>query len=117
MLPRTPIAYSQKINQLQLGEVKNFFDKYNMMEFKLDNNIFEIKKNGSRDTLQFELHAFGGTPAVLKESKAFKIDSDSMSEVMHLTKYFGPYHITKTVENKFVFSKDGQSAVISKYKW
>jgi hypothetical protein len=88
-----------------------------MMEFNLDKNIIDIKKNGSQETLKFELHAFGGTPAVLRESKAFKIDSDSMSEVMHLTKYFGPYNITKTVEDKFVFSKEGQSAVISKYKW
>ena len=117
VLPRTPIAYSQKINQLQLGEVKNFFDKYSMMEFNLDKNIIDVKKNGSQETLKFELHAFGGTPAVLRESKAFKIDSESMSEVIHLTKYFGPYNITKTVEDKFVFSKEGQSAVISKYKW
>ena len=117
VLPRTPIAYSQKINALQLGETKNFFDKYNMMEFKLDNNIISVKKTGSQDTLKFELHAYGNTQSVLKEVKAFKIDSDSMSEVIHLTKFFGPYNITKTNEDRFVFSKGGHSAVVSKYKW
>lgn len=116
ILPLTPIAYSQKVNSLKLGEVKDFFDKFNMMEFKLDNNIIEVKKQRS-DKLKFELHAFGETKLVMNETKAFKIDESAMSECMWLTKYFGPYNITKTYEDKFIFSKGGESALISKYKW
>ena len=116
ILPLTPIAYSQKVNSLKLGEVKDFFDKFNMMEFKLDNNIIEIKKQGA-DNLKFELHAFGNTKQVMNETKAFKIDESAMSECMWLTKYFGPYNITKTYEDRFIFSKGGESALISKYKW
>jgi len=116
VLPLTPIAYTQKINSLKLGEVKDFFDKFNMMEFKLDNNIIEVKKQGG-DQLKFELHAFGQTKMLMNETKAFKIDESAMSECMWLTKYFGPYNITKTYEDKFIFSKGGESALISKYKW
>ena len=116
ILPLTPIAYSQKINSLKLGEVKDFFDKFNMMEFKLDNNIIEIKKQG-KDKLKFELHAFGETKLVMNETKAFKIDESAMSECMWLTKYFGPYNITKTYEDKFIFSKGGESALVSKHQW
>ena len=116
IIPLTPIAYSQKINSLKLGEAKDIFDKFNMMEFKLDNNIISMKKQGS-DKLQFELHAFGTTKMVMKEIKAFKIDESAMSECMWLTKYFGPYNITKTYEDRFIFSKGGESALISKYKW
>lgn len=116
VLPLTPIAYTQKINGLRLGEVKDFFDKFNMMEFSLDNNIIGVKKTGS-EQLKFELHAFGDTNMILKETKAFKIDQSAMSECMWLTKYFGPYNITKTFEDKFVFSKNGESALISKYQW
>jgi len=116
ILPLTPIAYSQKVNSLKLGEVKDFFDKFNMMEFKLDNNIIEVKKSGT-DKLKFELHAFGETKLVMNETKAFKIDESAMSECMWLTKYFGPYNITKTYEDRFIFSKGGESALISKYKW
>src|SRR6056300_1210195 len=47
VLPRTPEAYSQKINSLKLGEVQTFFDKFQMMEFKLDNNIVEVKKRNA----------------------------------------------------------------------
>ena len=113
VLPRTPEAYSQKINALKLGEVKDFFDKFQMMEFKLDNNIVTIKKQNA-DTLKFELHAFGDTKLIMNEIKAFKLDESAMSECLFLTKYFGPYQITKTTEDRFIFSKGGESALMSK---
>ena len=116
VLPRTAIAYTKKVNGLRLGEVKDFFDKFNMMEFKLDNNIVDITKRGA-DTLKFELHAYGDTQMILKEVKAFKIDQEAMSECIYLTKYFGPYQITKTTENRFIFSKGQESALLSKSGW
>tara|TARA_R110001592_G_scaffold212759_1_gene465258 strand:+ start:411 stop:1151 length:741 start_codon:yes stop_codon:yes gene_type:complete len=117
ILPRTPEAYSQKINSLKLGEVQTFFDKFQMMEFKLDNNIVEIKKRGADVPLKFELHAFGTTNMIMNEIKAFKLDESAMSECLYLTKYFGPYQITKTTEDRFIFSKGGESALLSKNGW
>ena len=116
VLPRTPEAYNQKVNALRLGEVKDFFDRFQMMEFKLDNNMVEIKKQNA-DALKFELHAFGETKLVMNEIKAFKLDETAMSECMFLTKYFGPYNITKTTEDRFIFSKDGHSTLMSKTGW
>ena len=116
ILPRTPEAYSQKINALKLGEIQTFFDKFQMMEFKLDNNMVSIKKKNA-DTLKFELHAFGTTNMIMNEIKAFKLDESATSECMFLTKYFGPYQITKTTEDRFIFSKDGESALLSKAGW
>jgi hypothetical protein len=84
-----------------------------MMEFKLDNNLFTVKKQNA-DTLKFELHAYGNTNMIMNEVKAFKIDESAMSECIWLTKYFGPYNITKTYEDRFVFSKNGQSALVSR---
>ena len=117
VLPLTPIAYRKKINHLKLGEVHAFFDKFNLMEFKLDNNIIEVIKPGHKERLKFELHTYGNSQTVLKEIKAFLIDDKSMAECIFLTKFFGPYHITKTTENRFIFTKGGNSAVVSKYKW
>ena len=117
IIPRTPEAYNQKVANLKLGEIHSFFDKFQLLEFKLDNNIICVTKQGSQEELRFELHEYGPTQILLKETKAFKIDSDSMAECLFLTKYFGPYNITKTYENKFIFSKGDQSALISKYKW
>ena len=116
VLPRTPESYSQKINQLKLGEIKDFFDKFQMMEFKLDNNVISIKKQNA-DKLKFELHAFGSTKMIMNEVKAFRLDESAISECLYLTKYFGPYQITKTTEDQFIFSKDGQSALLSKNGW
>ena len=83
----------------------------------IDNNIISVKKEGTQDYLKFELHAFGPTQPLLQEAKAFAIDMESMSECTFLTKYFGPYHITKTTEGKFIFSKNNESVVLSKFKW
>ena len=113
VLPRTPEAYSQKINSLKLGEMQTFFDKFQMMEFKLDNNIVTVHKKNA-DKLKFELRAFGTTSMIMNEVKGFKIDQESMSECLFFTKYFGPYQITKTTEDAFIFSKDGESAIMKK---
>jgi|TARA_A100001388_G_C28760276_1_gene497352 hypothetical protein len=115
ILPRNPEMYMQKISQLKLGEVKDFFDKFNLMEFKMDNNLINITKG--KQNLKFELKAWGDTESVLKEVKAFKIDSDSMSECVYLTKFFGPYNITKTSNDSFIFSKNNKSCEVSKHQW
>ena len=116
ILPRTAIAYTQKINGMKLEETQTFFDKFQMMDCKLDNNIVEIKKRNA-DTLKFELHAFGNTNLIMNEIKAFRIDESAMAECLFLTKYFGPYQITKTTEDRFIFSKGGESALLSKSGW
>ena len=116
ILPRTPEAYTQKTQQMKLGEIKDFFDKFQMMEFKLDNNVVTIKKQEA-DKLKFELCAFGNTNMIMNEVKAFKLDESAMSECLFLTKYFGPYQITKTTEDQFIFSKDGESALMKKAGW
>jgi hypothetical protein len=117
VIPLTPEAYKIKTHSMRLGEVNGFFDKFQLLEFKLDKNIIAVKKKGTKEELKFELHAYGNTNDILKETKAFKIDTESMSECLFLTKYFGPYNITKTYEDKFIFSKGGESALVSKYKW
>ena len=116
ILPRTPEMYTQKTQQMKLGEIKNFFDKFQMMEFKLDNNIITCKKQNA-EALNFELHAFGDTNMIMNEVKAFRLDESAMSECMFMTKYFGPYQITKTTEDRFIFSKGGESALLSKSGW
>jgi len=116
-IPTTPEAYEQRVNEIKVGEAKNFFDKYDMMECKIDENILAVKKTGAGHELKFEIHKFGKTDEIMKEAKSFQIDMDSIAECTHLTKYFGPYNITKTNENKFIFTKGDQSALLSKSGW
>jgi len=116
-IPTTPEAYEQRVNEMRVSEAKNFFDRYEMMECKIKENIMTVRKTGSREDLQFELHKFGPTNEIMKEAKAFKIDIDAIAECTHLTKYFGPYDITKTNEDQFIFTKGDQSALLSKKGW
>ena len=116
-IPTTPEAYEQRVNEIKIGEAKSFFDKYDMIECYINENIMSVKKAGAGHDLKFELHQFGPTNEIMKEAKAFKIDLDSIAECTHLTKYFGPYDITKTNENKFIFTKGDQSALVSKSGW
>ena len=83
----------------------------------MQDNILSVKKSGTQQELQFEIHKVGKTNEIMKEAKAFAIDMASVAECTHLTKYFGPYNITKTTENKFIFSKGDQSALLSKSGW
>ena len=116
-VPTTPEAYEQRVSEIKIGEAKKFFDKYDMLECKMQDNILSVKKSGTQQELQFEIHKVGKTNEIMKEAKAFAIDMASVAECTHLTKYFGPYNITKTTENQFIFNKGNESALLSKYKW
>ena len=116
-IPTTPEDYEQRVNEMKVSEARSFFDKYDMMECKISENTMSVKKTGAGHELKFEIHKFGPTQDIMKEAKSFKIDMDSIAECTHLTKYFGPYDITKTNENKFIFTKGEQSALVSKLGW
>ena len=117
MVPTNPEAYEQKVNELKIGEARNFFDKFEMLECKINDDIISFEKPGIHNPINFHMHQFGNTQQIMKEAKAFAIDQGSMAECLYLTKYFGMNNITKTTENKFIFSKGNQSAVLSKYRW
>ena len=116
-IPTTPEAYEMRVNEMRVSEARHFFDKYDMMECKISENTMSMKKTGAGHELKFELHKFGPTDDIMKETKAFKIDMESIAECTHLTKYFCTYDITKTNENKFIFTKGDQSALVSKTGW
>ena len=113
-IPTTPEDYEQRVNEMKVSEARSFFDKYDMMECKILENTMSVKKTGAGHELKFEIHKFGPTQDIMKEVKSFKIDMDSIAECTHLTKYFGPYNITKTNENKFIFTNSDKSALVSR---
>jgi len=113
-VPTTPEAYEQRVNEMKVSEARHFFDTYDMLECKINENTMSVKKTGAGHELKFELHKFGPTDDIMNETKAFRIDMDSIAECTYLTKYFGPYDITKTNENKFIFSKNGESVLLSR---
>ena len=110
------IQFIEKVSTYNTEKCNKFVLNTDKDDVKLDNNLIEIQKKNA-DMLKFELHAFGDTKLIMNEIKAFKLDEASMSECFFLTKYFGPYQITKTTEDQFIFSKNGESAILSKRSW
>ena len=86
MIPTTPEAYEQKVNEMKVGEAKHFFDKYDLIECKMENNILSVKKSGIQQPLQFEIHQVGPTNEIMKEAKAFAIDMDSSPKTCEIYK-------------------------------
>ncbi len=43
-IPTTPEAYEMKINEMKVSEARHFFDKYDMMECKIHENIMSVKR-------------------------------------------------------------------------
>ena len=58
-IPTTPEAYEQRVNEMRVSEARHFFDKYDMMECKINENTISVKKTGAGHELKFELHKFG----------------------------------------------------------
>ena len=87
-------------------------------KFIIENNDnFIVINKPSGISVQAGTKSFKNIIDILKDTKAFQIDMDSIAECTHLTKYFGPYNITKTNENKFIFTKGDESALVSKSGW
>ena len=72
-IPTTPDAYEQRVNEMKVSEARHFFDKYDMMECRIAENIMTVKKTGAGHDLKFELHKFGPTNEIMKEAKALKM--------------------------------------------
>ena len=82
-VPTTPEAYEQRVNEMKVSEARKFFDRYDMMECKINESIMSVKKSGAGHELKFEIHKFGSTDDIMKEAKAFKIELDSIAECTH----------------------------------
>ena len=67
-IPTTPEAYEQRVNEMKVSEARSFFDKYDMMECNIAENIMTVKKTGAGHDLKFELHKFGLTNEIMKEA-------------------------------------------------
>ncbi len=52
-IPTTPEAYEMRVNEMRVSEARHFFDKYDMMECKINENIISSKKGRCRTSTSF----------------------------------------------------------------
>lgn len=109
-VPTTPDQYENKINEVQMENVDNFFNKSYLESVELNDDQLTLEKpfNGS---LNLVVSDFGRKQRIYESVQgAFQMNPSDMSEIMYLTKFIGPYNINK-IDNKFIIENDGYALV------
>ena len=101
-------AYDIKVNESNMENYKNFFNKSYMEELYVFNENLHVKKKYA-DTLVFEIVDFGKTEDIHKEiTENFNVNS--FAEIIFLTKYLGDYNISK-YGDKILIENNGYTVV------
>jgi len=101
-------SYDIKVNENNMENYKNFFNKSYMEDLYVFNENLHIKKKYA-DTLVFEIVNFGKTEDIQKEiTENFNVNS--FAEIIFLTKYLGDYNISK-YGDKILIENNGYTVV------
>jgi len=105
--------YGVKVNESNLENYKNFFNKSYIEESNLVDDILTIKK-AYADPLHFKVLDFGEKNKVL-DSINESFNTQDFAEVIFLSKYLGDYNITK-YGHKLTLENTGQTLVLERLK-
>lgn len=111
MVPTDPDQYGITMNENNLNNYKEFFNRSFLDSVEMADDVITIKKKYA-DPLQFEFIDFGNIRSVNKKINETMDIMNSYPEILFLTKYIGDYNITK-YGNKFVF-ENGDNALVLK---
>ena len=107
-VPIEKAAYDIKVNESNMENYKNFFNKSYMEDLYVFNENLHVKKKYA-DTLVFEIVDFGKTEDIQKEiTENFNVNS--FAEIIFLTKYLGDYNISK-YGDKILIENNGYTVV------
>ena len=109
-VPTTPAQYENKINEVQMENVDNFFNKSYLESIDINDDRLTLGKpfNGSLDLV---ISDFGRRQRIYESVQgAFQMNPSDISEILYLTKFIGPYNINK-VDNKFIIENNGYALV------
>jgi hypothetical protein len=112
-IPTDPGAYASTVNESNMNNFKNFFNKSYVNEITLSEDEELIIKKSYADPLGFKVKSFGESMAV-NESIAEKINMNDYAEIMFLTKYIGDYNITKYGRHTLTFENSGHTLVLER---
>jgi len=110
-VPLDPDNYGVKVNESNLENYKNFFNKSYVETVDMMEDIVTIKK-AYADPLSFRFVDFGDTVETIESLKE-SINVNEFAEVIFLSKYIGDYNITK-YGNKLTFENAGKTLVLER---
>jgi hypothetical protein len=112
LVPNDPNNYGLKVNESNLDNYKNFFNRSFVDSIDLRENNLTVRKKYA-DPLKFEFIDFGEVNNI-KDNIDGKFDiMESYPEILFLTKYLGEYNISK-YGDKLVFENEGQALVVKR---
>lgn len=110
-VPLDPDNYGIKVNESNLENYKNFFNKSYVESVEMVDDILTISKTYA-DPLCFKFVDFGDTIETL-ESLNESINVNEFAEIIFLSKYIGDYNITK-YGKKLTFENAGKTLVLER---
>jgi hypothetical protein len=111
-VPTDPNDYGIKVNESNMDNFKNFFNRSFLDEIDLKENTLFIKKKWA-DPLSFEVKDFGDKDDIINNiEESFNVNE--FAEIIFLTKYIGDYNISK-YGKKLIIENSGKALVVERH--
>jgi len=110
-VPLDPDNYGLKVNESNMDNYKNFFNKSYLESVELLDDVLTVKKPFA-DPIQFKFLNFGDTEETLNNI-AESFNANDFAEIIFLSKYIGDYNITK-YGSKLTFENAGKTLVLKR---
>jgi hypothetical protein len=112
-IPMDAVTYDLVVNESNMKNFKNFFNKSYLEEINLNEDDELIIKKAYADPVGFKIKDFGPSTAI-NESIKEKINVNDYAEILFLTKYIGDYNITKFGNKTITFENSGHTLVLER---
>lgn len=112
-VPLDTESYESLVNESNMNNFKNFFNKSYLEEIELSEEQELIIKKSWADPVGFTVKDFGKKEEML-ESIEEKINVNDYAEILFLTKYIGDYNVTKFGKKTLTFENNGHLLVVER---
>jgi hypothetical protein len=112
IVPLNKSDYTMLVNENNMNNFKNFFNKSYLETIEMDDDELMIKK-AYADPVLFTVKEFGDTTSVL-ESINENINMNDFAEIIFFTKYIGDYNVTKFGKRTLTFENSGKILVVER---
>ena len=111
MIPVNPTDYEVKVNESNMNNYKNFFNRSYVESISMLDDTLTISKKWA-DPLRFKFVEFGEREHILNNLQE-SLNVNDFAEVIFLCKYVGDYNITK-YGKKLTFENAGYTLVLER---
>lgn len=110
-VPEDPDNYGINVQESNLNNYKNFFNRSYVDDIVMESDMLKIKK-AYADPLYFKFIDFGETTNTIKNINE-SFNTQDFAEIIYLSKYIGDYNISK-YGDKLVFENEDKALVVKR---